>query len=553
MSKKENKKKSTVALESETMEEVDIPEAIEVDEDYQEEEWEAVEWDDLEPSTDEAVFTNEVLEGILRDACGKAWEDGAITDDEMALLKILKERLCLDSDTFDGILQDTKPREEADREEDHDESVVEEELGESINEDNDGGNGELPPVFEGEEVEEEELPKPASQVEEMDYSPPSQNGGKSSMITFSSTIRGSGKPLGESFDLNKKEETIRRRCSSCNSLIKVSTSGEKNRCPICGANVKSAQEVPPAVRAILDQAKAAYKDGGKEKARELYKIALQEDPKNKEATFFLMKMKHAGKKPRERITSLDSRDVDKISTGVPRLDQMVHGGLQVGFQLLLKGPAFCGKEVLMDHMMASALRNGFPVIYVSSNRAMKDVMKGIIIQVPDFKKFNMEGKVRMFDLFSKHDQEHVLKEGHRIFNIEKPEDFKRFRSDLMQVQENLVKEYGGGVILINSLSPLVTQVDQAELMKFLQMLIARSKGYRFTNITDLASGIHSENIENSVDYLMDGIVEFKEQDDKYYLRLKGFQQNLVTKDWIEYAFSKKGVDLFGSFTEERIA
>jgi KaiC/GvpD/RAD55 family RecA-like ATPase/DNA-directed RNA polymerase subunit RPC12/RpoP len=508
-------------VKAETLDDDTVQEAVEIEEDYEEDVWDAVEWEDLEPPTDENVFTKDGIEEVLRDACDKAWEDGVITDDERALLDVLREKLCMDEEVFEDLLEETKP--------------VEEE----------------PMAIEEREEEEPPVARPAAEIEEMDYKPPDP--GKSSMITFQSRVRGTETPLGESFDLKKKDKPTRMRCSSCNSLIKVNMKGEKNRCPICGSNVKTGVEVPPAVRAILDQAKSAYKDGENEKARELYKIALQQDPKNKEATFFLRKMKHTGKKTMKRASSLDSRDIHRISTGVPRLDQMVQGGLQVGFQLLLKGPAFCGKDVLMDHIMASSLRLGFPVIYVSSNRAMKDVMKGIIRHVPDFKRFNKEGKVRMFDLFSKHDQEHVLKEGHRIFNIEKKDDFNRFRTDLMNVQEDLVKEYGGGVIIINSLSPLVTQVEQGDLMKFMQMLIARSKGYRFTNVTDLASGIHSDNVVNSVEYLMDGIVEFKEKDDRFFLRLKGFQQNLVTKDWIEYGFSKGGLDLFGSFTEERIA
>ena len=75
-------------------------------------------------------------------------------------------------------------------------------------------------------------------------------------------------------------------------------------------------------------------------------------------------------------------------------------------------------------------------------------------------------------------------------------------------------------MIINSLSPLITQVDQNDLMKFLQVLIARSKSYKFTNILDMAAGVHPESVENSIEYLMDGIIEFRERDNRNSLRLK---------------------------------
>jgi KaiC/GvpD/RAD55 family RecA-like ATPase len=376
------------------------------------------------------------------------------------------------------------------------------------------------------------------------------------MITFTSSVRGNDAPLGRSFDLKKPEQqkTVQRRCDSCNALIRIQPGKGKERCPICGAKMNGGADVSSAMRSILDQGKIAYKAGDLSTAKDLYGIALKQDPNNKEAKFFLMKLKRGGSgSPRGGIrTSLDSRDISSLSSGLARLDQMIGGGVNVGSQILIKGPPYSGKDVLLDYMMASALRSGFPVIYVSSNRAMKDVMKGIVNQIPDFKKFNQSRRVRMYDLFSKHKGEQVLREGHRIFNIEVKADFKRFQSDLVMVQESLVQEYGGGVMIINSLSPLITQVDQNDLMKFLQVLIARSKGYRFTNVMDLASGIHQETIVNSVEYLMDGTLELRELDSRFSIRLRGFRQNIATKDWVDYKFTDSSFDLVGSFNEERI-
>ena len=105
---------------------------------------------------------------------------------------------------------------------------------------------------------------------------------------------------------------------------------------------------------------------------------------------------------------------------------------------------------------------------------------------------------------------------------------------------------------MNSLSPIISKVDQHDLMKFLQVLIARSKSYRFTNILDIATGVHDESIQNSVEYLMDGIIEFKETEMKNMVRLKGFTQKIMTRDWVEYILRDESIHIVGSFMEERI-
>ena len=374
------------------------------------------------------------------------------------------------------------------------------------------------------------------------------------MITLTSSVRGSA-PLGASFDLKQREtETTKRsRCPKCKNQIAMHKG--ITRCPICSTTLSTKEEISDGMRVLIDQARTAIKEGNKGKAKELLSIVLEKNPNNKEAQFFMRKVKAGmskGGKPSGVGKQVDLRSVAKISTGVTRLDHLLNGGLSVGAQVMLKGPPFCGKDELFDQIMASALKAGFPVIYVSTNRAMKDVIQGIVKYVPDFKAFNREGRIWMYDLFSKHDAKRVLKEGHRICNIELQEDFRKFREDLIFVQEEAVKNYGGGVLIINSLSPLISQTEFNDLHKFLQMLIVRSKGYRFTNLVDVAHGIHDDSVINSVEYLMEGIIEFREMDSRNHLRLRGFGQKVASREWIEYNTTRDGLNLFGSFTQERI-
>lgn len=535
--------------------------------------WEAVEEEDVAiTSGPGAVFDDSSVQEVLREVIEQAWQDGVITEDEMAMLRVLKDKLNIDDETFGRIITETTPplpKLEVEQEltipdlpqQFDDDEELEDDDDEEEEEEEDEMELEVPYVVGPPPQIPTDLPTPppkpdfAEVPEPEPFEPPPKPKEQiRSMITLTSTVRSKKKPLDESFDLSIRSEdaaAIKRRCPHCRAMIRVRLEDGKNTCPICGGRVVKDKLETPGLRTILDQAKTAFKEGDRNTSLELYSIALTQAPDNKEAQFYLQKLHHQ-KIKKMPIPHGDARNLTYIQTQIMRLDQLLHGGIPSGSQVLLKGPAFCGKEVLFDKIMASTLSHGIPVIYVSSNRAMKEVMRGIIIQVPDFKSFNKEGLVRMYDLFTKHSDGRILKEGHRIFNIEDRDDFKRFQTDLVYLMEELVQQYHGGVMIMNSLSPLINQVEQNDLMKFLQVVIARSKSYRFTNIMDMATGVHPENVENSVEYLMDGILEFKETENRNSLRLKGFRHGILTRDWVEYKHTDSDMKLVGSFQEERI-
>jgi hypothetical protein len=78
-------------------------------------EWDAVEWTDIEPPSDESVFPPGRVDSILREMLGKAWEDGAISEDAMVLLKTLRDILGIDDASFKALLEETRPLDGSER------------------------------------------------------------------------------------------------------------------------------------------------------------------------------------------------------------------------------------------------------------------------------------------------------------------------------------------------------------------------------------------------------------------------------------------------------
>src|SRR6266540_3805888 len=58
----------------------------------------------------------------------------------------------------------------------------------------------------------------------------------------------------------------------------------------------------------------------------------------------------------------------KVKTGVPRLDDLLFGGIPFGTNASVYGPAYVGKEVVVGIFMAEGLKKGVPIVWVLTDK-----------------------------------------------------------------------------------------------------------------------------------------------------------------------------------------
>src|SRR5207302_1431421 len=58
----------------------------------------------------------------------------------------------------------------------------------------------------------------------------------------------------------------------------------------------------------------------------------------------------------------------KVKTGIPRLDDLMFGGIPFGTNASVYGPAYVGKEVLVNLFMAEGLKKGSPILWVLTDK-----------------------------------------------------------------------------------------------------------------------------------------------------------------------------------------
>ncbi|MEM3897096.1 MAG: ATPase domain-containing protein [Nitrososphaerota archaeon] len=69
---------------------------------------------------------------------------------------------------------------------------------------------------------------------------------------------------------------------------------------------------------------------------------------------------------------------ERVSTGIPKLDQMLGGGLLKGKTYLVTGETGVGKTILSLQFLLEGLRNGENCIYISLDERIEGVLRGAL-------------------------------------------------------------------------------------------------------------------------------------------------------------------------------
>src|SRR3990170_4675637 len=92
---------------------------------------------------------------------------------------------------------------------------------------------------------------------------------------------------------------------------------------------------------------------------------------------------------------------DKVHTGTSRLDDLLLGGIPFGSNVSIYGPAYVGKEVIVNAFMAEGLKKGVPGIFVITDKTPSDVRQEMEFVLPGFGEYERLGLVKYVDAYSR--------------------------------------------------------------------------------------------------------------------------------------------------------
>jgi len=229
---------------------------------------------------------------------------------------------------------------------------------------------------------------------------------------------------------------------------------------------------------------------------------------------------------------------EKIKTGIARLDDLLLGGIPFGSNVMVIGPPFAGKEVVVNLFMAEGLQKGIPVVWVLTDKAPADLREEMVFVLPSYEQYEKMGLVRYVDAYSRS----MGAEGDEpnTIYVNEQTDHDGILKAVDAVGKELKSKHKYYRLAFRSVSTLIAYLDTSTAFKFLQPLAGRRKREKAVAMFVIEKGMHEEQDIQMIGSVMDGSVEFKLEHLKTYLQVKGIG-DVQSRAWIEYTHNKSNV------------
>ncbi len=239
---------------------------------------------------------------------------------------------------------------------------------------------------------------------------------------------------------------------------------------------------------------------------------------------------------------------EKIKTGSPRLDDLLLGGIPFGSNVSVYGPAYVGKDVIVNAFMAEGLKKGIPAIFIITDKSPGDIREEMAFVLPGYDVYEQKGLVKYIDAYSR-SMGSEENDPYTVYLME-PTDYEAILKATDDVAKEFKKNHEYYRLCFRSVSTLIAYLDPSTMFKFLQPFAGRRKRDKAVSFYLLEKGMHGEQEIQMLGSIMDGSVEIKVEQLKSYLAVKGIC-DVQSRAWIRYTYSKQAVNI-GSFSLDHI-
>ena len=249
----------------------------------------------------------------------------------------------------------------------------------------------------------------------------------------------------------------------------------------------------------------------------------------------------------EEVTIEEKKE--RVKSGTPRLDDLLYGGIPFNANLLFVGPPYVGKEVVILNFVAEGLKKYVPAIIVTTSKPPVEISKEMAPILPTFVEYEQLGLVYWIDCSGSTSSSGKPTRDKNMYKVDGPTDFNGILKVVNELDHEFKGKYPYFRLAFLTLSSCVGQ-DQGAAMGFVQKLVNRLRQTKAVAAYALERGMHSDQVVESLEHLLDGAIQFKSDKQKTMLQVVGLGES-QTRDWVPYKHSNKAI-MIGSFQLERI-
>jgi len=251
------------------------------------------------------------------------------------------------------------------------------------------------------------------------------------------------------------------------------------------------------------------------------------------------------KREADRVLELK---IEKVKTGTSRLDDLLLGGVPFGANVLVYGPPFTGKEVLVNVFIAEGLKKGVPALWISTEKAPKELREEMMFVLSGYEEYEKRGLVRYVDSYSRSMGDET--QDPYTEYIDSPTDYEALSKAVEKVSKELKEKHEYYRVGFRSISTMIAYLDPNTAFRFLSPIAGRRKRDRAVSMYTIEKGVHGEQEIQMIGSVMDGMIEFKVENLNTFLAIRGIC-DVQSRAYIRYSATKTGVTI-GSFSLDHI-
>jgi len=278
--------------------------------------------------------------------------------------------------------------------------------------------------------------------------------------------------------------------------------------------------------------------------KELYLNAKLEELNSKEGPF--LADGNANRNP------VYDKKVEKVKTGIPRLDDLLYGGYPIGSNILVSGPVHSGKEMFVKMFIANQIKNGTPAIVVLTDKSVASFEEEMEYLLNSFHQYAESGMVKYIDLYNAiMGKNKKAKNDSMVIHLTEKDDFEGISTAVdsfaTKLKKNGYKQYCLG---FESLSTIIAYTSANQTFGFLQPFVGKRKMDNAVCMYIVDAGIHTESDMEILNHVMDGEISIKGDNINTYFSIKGITE-VQTRSPVNFTFTKDNIKI-GSFYLDHI-
>ena len=240
--------------------------------------------------------------------------------------------------------------------------------------------------------------------------------------------------------------------------------------------------------------------------------------------------------------------LNKAHSGNQRLNDLLLGGYPFGSSIMVYGPSFVGKEVLVNQFMAEGLMKGVPTLWVLTDKTPADIRTEMSFIISGYEEYEKLGLVRYVDAYS-HTVDDPADDPFTTY-LKSPDELDAMMAAVNTIAEEFRANYQYYRLGFRSLSTLIAYSNINSIFRFLNPFVGRRKKERSVSMFLLEKGMQEQQEIQMLGMIMDGMLDFTVDQQRNFFSVKGIS-DVQTRNDVRYTWTDRGLNI-GSFTLDHI-